>query len=82
MFGISICFLFPVFGVIFCMITFSTLTSMSVLAIDYNTISEYAKKNPYIIKSYHITICEIKFTFFNSNVIFVSQNCIRNVIQK
>ena len=56
---------------------------MSVLAIDYNTISEYAKKNrPYIIKSYHITICEIKSTFFNSNVIFVSQNCIRNVIQK
>ena len=55
---------------------------MSVLAIDCNTISEYAKKNPYIIKSYHITICEIKSTFFNSNVIFVSQNCIRNVIQK
>ena len=58
---------------------------MSVLAIDYNTISEYAKK-PWllrvIIKSYHITICEIKSTFFNSNVIFVSQNCIRNVIQK
>ena len=54
---------------------------MSVLAIDYNTISDMLR-NPYIIKSYHITICEIKSTFFNSNVIFVSQNCIRNVIQK